>query len=403
MRRAPGLLLLASLVLLPIAAQAQDAGVIDTVVTKFQTVTNGWEARLQPLAMGTFAILATIGLFWAIAKHALRRADMSELLAELVNQIMFIGLFFWLLTTTTTWAPLIIKSFRYAAGAASGTTVLTPGDVFKVGVDVAGKIISKWTILDPSATAGLVIAGLVVLCCFAWICVMMVCALVDSYFIAAAGVLFMAFGGSAWTKDIAISVIRQTFAVGARLFALQLVVSVGATFVQQWDAQFTTVTMQGALIEIGQALVLAGVTTMVPNMFERMVGGVGIGSGGAIIGAAASLAAAGVAMSRAAASIATSVAGAGALTGSAAALAQSQMAARVAAGTAPSTSLGRAAVMLGGTARNAASGVGTDIGRRLSGQGTRFGSAPFRQAADLAERSRLLNEQNNAPPPPNRP
>jgi type IV secretory pathway TrbL component len=193
---------------------------------------------------------------------------------------------------------------------------------------------------------------------------------------------------------------RQTFAVGAKLFALQLVVSVGATFIQQWDEQFVTVTIQGALIEIGQALVLAGVTTMVPNMFERMVGGVGIGSGGAMIGAAASLAAASVAMSRAATSLATTVAGAGALTGSAAALAQSQMAARVAAGTAPATSAGRAAAMLGNTARNAASGVGTDIGRRLSGQGTRFGSAPFRQAADLAERSRLLNEQKNAPPSP---
>jgi hypothetical protein len=59
--------------------------------------------------------------------------------------------------------------------------------------------------------------------------------------------------------------------------------------------------------------------------------------------------------------------------------------------------------MLGATARNAASGVGTDVGRRLSGQGTRFGSAPFRQAADLAERSRVLTEQTNAPSPPNRP
>jgi P-type conjugative transfer protein TrbL len=403
MFRPARLLLLAFLILLPVAALAQDAGVIDTVVTRFQTVTNGWEGRLQGLAMGTFGLLASIGLFWAIAKHALRRSDLSELLAELVNQISFIGLFFWLMTTMTTWAPLIIKSFRYAAGVASGTTVLTPGDVFRVGIDVAGKIIGKWTILDPTATAGLVIAGLVVLGCFAFICTMMVCALVDSYFIAAAGVLFMAFGGSMWTKDIAIGVIRQVLGVGAKLFALQLVVSVGATFIQQWDAQFANVTIQGALIEIGQSLVLAGVTAMVPKMFERIAGGMGIGSGGAILGAAATLAAATVALSRAATSLATSVAGAGALTGSSAALASTQMAARVAAGKAPATSAGRAAAMLGATARNVASGVGTDIGRRLSGQGTRFGVASFRQAADLAERSRLLNEQNNAPPPPKKP
>jgi type IV secretion system protein TrbL len=326
-----------------------------------------------------------------------RRADFSEFCATLVNQLMFIGLFFWLLTTTTTWGPAIINSFRQAAGTTGGTTVLTPGDVFKAGVDIAGQIWAQITIWTPGASAGLATAALVVLACFAWIVLTMVTALVESYFVISGGVLLMAFGASQWTKDVAVGVVRNVFGIGAKLFALQLVTSVGMTFIQFWVTQFNNVTAQGVFIEICQVLVLAGITKTIPDMFQRMVGGVGTANGGALIGAAAGLASASVLLSSASMKLATSIAGAGAATGAGAALAGSQMAARVAAGTAPATAAGRAAATLGQTARNVASGMGADIGRRLSGQGGRFGSAPFRQAADLNERSRLLNEK---PAPP---
>jgi type IV secretion system protein TrbL len=402
MRRS--LLIAAALVLAStVVAHAQNVNTIDTIVARFQAVTNGWEAGLQAIAQNTFAILATLQLFWAIAGLAFKRADFSEFVAELVNQIMFIGLFYWLLTTTTTWGPAIISSFRQAGATASGTAVLTPGDVFRVGIDVAGQIWAQISVWAPGASAGLAIAALVVLACFAWIVLTMVTALVESYFVISGGVLLMAFGGSTWTKDVAIGVVRNVFGIGAKLFALQLVTSVGGAFIQQWAAQFNNITAQGVMIEICQALVLAGITKTVPDLFQRMVGGIGTANGGALIGAAAGLASASVMLAGAATKMATAVAGAGALTGAGAALSSAQMAARVAAGTAPATTAGRAAGLIGATARNVGSAVATDVGRRLSGQGSRFGQAGFRQAADLNERQRLLQEQGNSPVPPPRP
>lgn len=399
MRRVPlaaACLLFASLA----AARAQDVNTIDTVVTRFHAATADWEATLQGLARNTFAILATIQFFWAMAKLVFRRADFSELVAELVNQFMFIGLFLWLLTATATWGQAIINGFRYAGGAASGMAVLTPGDVFKVGIDIAGQIWAQLTVWEPGASAGLAISALVVLACFAWIVLTMVTALVESYFVIAGGVLLMAFGASVWTKDIAIGVVRNVFGVGAKLFALQLVTSVGGTFVQTWSQQFNDVTARGVFIEICQALVLAGITKTIPDMFQRMVGGVGTANGGALVGAAAGLASAAVLVSTAAFKLATSIAGAGAVTGAAAQLASQQM---EAAGGGPASLTGRIAAITGMTARNVGSAAATDIGRRLSGQGGRFGHAGFRQAADLSERSRLIQEQAGAPTPPARP
>jgi type IV secretion system protein TrbL len=388
--------ILAILLLVPVAAHAQNVNVIDQIVSQFQTAMAGWGGRLQAVAMDLFGILAIIQFAWALIRLALRRADLSEILAELVTQIIFIGLFYWLLTTTTLWAPAIINSFRQAAGIAGGMAVLTPGDVFKAGLNIGSLILSQISMWSPSATAGLIVAGICVMLCFGFITATMVLVLVDSYFIASTAVLFMGFGGSSWTQEIAVAVVRQTLGIGARLFALQLVVSIGMTFIQQWSASFNNVTSTSMLIEIGQAFVLAVLCKMIPDRAQSIVGGASFAHGGALIGTAAGAVGATMIAGRVAAGVATSLAGAGAAAYGAANLASTQMARRSARGTAPGSTMGRVATTVGLAGKNLASGVGRDIGRRLSGQNT----TGFRVAGDLQQQEEELRA--NTPSLPQR-
>ena len=72
-------------------------------------------------------------------------------------------------------------------------------------------------------------------------------------------------------------------------------------------------------------------------------------------------------------------------------------AAEASGGEAPQRSrLGRAAAMTGYTALNLASAPLADAGRRLSGQGSRHGLAPWRMSADLANRARLLRDDKTS-------
>jgi type IV secretion system protein TrbL len=57
------------------------------------------------------------------------------------------------------------------------------------------------SIWHPEASAGLMVAGIVIKVCFALMAACMVLALVESFLIISMGVLFMAFGGTRWTKD----------------------------------------------------------------------------------------------------------------------------------------------------------------------------------------------------------
>jgi type IV secretion system protein TrbL len=390
-----GLVLLVSL-----PAYAQGANVLDGIVQQFQNQATGWESTLSSLALQTFGILATIELAWAGFKLAFRGSDLSEWLAEIVNQILFIGFFLALLQNASTWGTAIVSSFRQAGRSAGGVGV-DPSEVFTAGVSLAQKVMSQMSLMSPAASVGFMIAAIVILACFALIAAEMVVTLVQSYIVIAAGVLNMAFGGSRWTKDIAIATIRYTVSVGAKLMMLQLLVSVGQTLIVNWSNQFTTVDNSGLLILIGSAIVMLAIVKIVPDEFQRVVGGASISSGSALVGAAA-------AVGGGVAGAAAGMAGAGNMVRQSFALASAQMdaadakAAEMNGGETPERSrIARAVALTGGTAKNMAMAPVRDVGRRLSGDiGARHGVATWRMSADLANKRRLLSDDNGKPSPP---
>jgi type IV secretion system protein TrbL len=377
-------------------ADAQSAAVLDDIVTQFQSRAAGWESSLRSFALNTFGILAAIELAWAAFRLAFRGADVSEWLAEIVNQILFLGFFLALLENSVTWGQAIVNSFRQAASTAGGGG-LAPSDVFTAGVDLAQKVMSQMSIWSPAASVGLIIAGLVIEVCFALIAACMVLALVESYLVISMGVLFMAFGGTQWTKDLAISTVRYTLSVGAKLFVLQLLVSIGDSLIQSWAATFKDITASSLCILVGCSIVMLALVKVLPETMQRIVNGSSMASGSALVGAAA-------AVGGATAVFGAGLAGSGAMAGNALRLASTQLDAKDDAGTAPVSRIGRAAALTGYTAKNMLAAPLADVGRRLSGQpGARHGIATWRMSADLGNRRRLLEEDRNKPKPPNEP
>jgi type IV secretion system protein TrbL len=384
---------------LAVPAHAQAVNVLDDIVQQFQTRAAGWEGTLGTLALHTFSILAGIELAWAGLRLAFRGADTSEWMAELVNQILFVGFFLALLQNAATWGKAIVDSFRQAGFAAGGVGV-APSDVFATGVNLAQKVLGHMTAWDPAASVALMIAAIVIEACFALIAAWMVVTLVQTYIVIAAGVINMAFGGARWTKDIAVATVRYTIAVGAKLMMLQLLVSIGQGIITSWADQFNDVTNQSLMILIGCSIVMVAIVKILPDEFQRIVGGASLSGGSALVGAAA-------AVGGGVAGAALGMAGAGTMAGNAYRLASAQIdaadakAAEQNGGEAPQRSaIARAAALTGGTAKNLATAPVRDVGRRLTGDiGSRHGVAPWRMSADLANQRRLLSDDAGKPKP----
>jgi type IV secretion system protein TrbL len=391
-----GFVAVALLVAAPV--HAQSANVLDQIVQQFKDRSANWEGTLRSFAVGTFRLLAIIELSWAAIRLAFRNADFSEWLAEIVNQVLFLGFFFALLENSVTWGQAIVDSFRQAATSAGGGGI-APSDVFTAGVHIASQVLQQMTIWHPAASAGLMVAAIVIEVCFALMAAFMVLALVESYLIISMGVLFMGLGGSRWTKDFAISTVRYTVSVGAKLFVLQLLVSIGTGLITDWANQFKDVTDESLCILIGCSIVMLALVKVLPETMQRIVNGSSMASGSALIGAAA-------VVGGSVAAVGAGMVGAGAMASNAFRLASAEVGASDAkaaenGGETPQrSSIARAAALTGGTAKNLAMAPIRDVGRRLTGDiGSQHGLAPWRMSADLANRRRLLADDANKPRP----
>src|SRR5262249_2320612 len=92
-----------------------------------------------------------------------------------------------------------------------------------------------------------------------------------------------------WTKDLAVSTIRYTLSVGAKLFVLQLLVSIGDGLIEQWAATFQDVTAQSLCILVGCSIVLLALVKVLPETMQRIVNGSSMATGSALAGAAAAV------------------------------------------------------------------------------------------------------------------
>src|SRR5262249_54291266 len=157
-----------------------------------------------PIATRIFWILVAIQLTWSAIWWVLDREDGLAVVSSLFRQVIAIGFFYALLLNGGTWIPAVIHGFLQAGAGACGVTDLSPSRVFDQGLALANKILNATAdlgLLDgffASLIAG--ISALVVVIAFAIIAAQLLVVLVESFIVIGAGVLFLGFAGSRWTK-----------------------------------------------------------------------------------------------------------------------------------------------------------------------------------------------------------
>lgn len=255
-----------------------------------------WSGRLRDYAVSLFWILAAIQLVWTFFPLVLRQAELGEILGELVRFIMIIGFFAALLMYSVQWAEAIVNSFRQAGAQAAGVGVqLQPGDMFGMAVELA-KTIGDMETWNPLVATMVAIAAIIVLLCYAFIAAFMGLTLVESFIVINASVLFMGFGGSQWTREYAISMMRYALAVGAKLFVLTLIVGLIMESARDWQRAYNH-DETSMWTMVGLALICAYLSKTIPDLIQALISGTS-SSGGAILGgmAAAGMAGAAAAM-----------------------------------------------------------------------------------------------------------
>ena len=222
------------------------------------------------------------------------KADMQSFAANLVRQIMIIGIFAFFLNNGPDLFNVIIKSFRMAAaGSGKLPPDVSPGGIYSIGLKLTEKLKDvAWENTGFfSGSIGYLGYLYIALVCFVMflsfsvITAVYTLTLIKTYFICTAGMLFLGFGGSEWSNDIAKSTLKCVFSVGAEVFVILLIAAIANTAISGWIDQITP-TMTGdeyssmAGVMASMTFILAILSVTAPGLASGLISGSAIGAGG---------------------------------------------------------------------------------------------------------------------------
>lgn len=236
-----------------------------------------------------------MGFVWQLSQAYFQRPDFGGIIGETIRYITFCGFFLWLLRNGPSLAQNIIESFIQIGNEATTQPGLKPSGIVDIGFqiyDTAQKNL-EWSGTSIAAFG----ISLAVLIIFALIGINMLLQLCSAWVLAYAGVIFLGFGGSYWTKDMAINYFRTVLGVGASLMTMTLLIGIGMNIANDTVAQLTTSGAQN-LTEMA-ALLITAITLFLlvdklPSLVAGIINGASIGSAG--IGAFGAGAAVGAAL-----------------------------------------------------------------------------------------------------------
>ena len=235
-----------------------------------------------------------MGFVWQISQAYFHRPDFAGVFGEIIRYVTFCGIFLWFLRNGPSLANSIIDAMIKIGSDASGKEVANPSSIVDIGFQIYA---TAQTNLDWSPTSfaafGISIAVLII---FALVGINMLLQLCSAWVLAYAGIIFLGFGGSYWTKDMAINYFKTVLGVGVSLMTMTMLIGIGTDIVNDTVIQMNSSGSQ-QLTEMAALLVTAITLFMLVDKLPALVAGIingasigssGIGAfgAGAVIGAA---------------------------------------------------------------------------------------------------------------------
>lgn len=371
--------------------------VIDQIPAGFRDAAATWETGFATIAIHLLYLLALLGFAWEVIVLAIQRTPLEGYLPMLVRQAIMVGLFVWFIDNSQWIAMSVIDSFRKAGTDVSGlSSLIHPSDMLNSGLHLFRAITSKMTAFDVAKSMAMWFMAGIILACFAWMAVLYILALVEMYLVVATIPLFVAWGGTSWTRGVALNALRYPIAAGAKLLMLMLIAGVLNRLVVDWVAAFETGGAGDVDVLFGFSLIAVAMTHSIPALVAGMINGSASTAGHGLMTAVSNFRT-GAGMAGKGIAAAT---GTGALVGAAGGLALAQ---RAASGAEPASGalgkLGSGAKLALETMNNSFAGVGAAQTDKMSGRVSSHASSTWAAAAGMRDTTRHLRSEAGRPKP----
>ena len=272
-----GMVIVAS-VCAPLEMHAQ---VLDNTQNAYRLTVSTWLGPVSAIASRLFVVLATIEVAISGLLYTLRRDSLDEMAAKFLLKFIILSFVLMLITSASFWLKPIVNGLATAGQVGGGgVSNIGPSGIVDLGLQIA------WGLIDtrglPMSFASLetslyaLTSRLVITFSFVAVAVMVILTWVEAYVALAGGVLFLGFGGMRATAQFAENYLAFLFYIGARLFALYLLLGIGITIIRNQIAAMPpamTPSQMGELLAM--SVIFAAITVRVPMSLASRVAGSG--------------------------------------------------------------------------------------------------------------------------------
>ncbi|MDO5675861.1 MAG: P-type conjugative transfer protein TrbL, partial [bacterium] len=259
------------------------------IVEQFKNKATLYGDIFDNYAQDLLGIILIIEIGFLGIKATLNRSEISEILAQFLFVIAAAAFFLAVINNYQTWTGNIINGLSAISKQAGGIDLENP---LYAGFDIAMEIGRKVKDAAWADKIGIIIAGLIIVICFALIGGRVIIIKCEAYLAINAAIILLGFGASSFLREYAINVLRYVLSVAFKLFVMQLVLGVGMSFIA--DFKINSVRFEDLFILIASAVVLLVLISTLPDTVAGIISGSHVGGGvglraatGAVAGAAA--------------------------------------------------------------------------------------------------------------------
>ena len=264
-------------------AELNDKDILNNVLEKYQSAAVAWAGVIQNYAEYFFGGLAVMGFVWQISQAYFHRPEFAGVLGEIIRYMVFCGVFLWFLRNGPDLAQNIIESLVQIGNEASTQSGITPSGIVDLGFSIFDRARAA-LYDDPLSTNNIMafILALIVLVILSLIGINMLLQLCSAWVLAYAGVIFLGFGGSYWTKDMSINYFKTVLGTGVSLMTMTLLIGIGSDIINR---SFSSLS-EGPLVAAELTVLLITAITLfmlvdkLPALVAGIINGASIGSSG---------------------------------------------------------------------------------------------------------------------------
>ena len=257
-------------------AAVNNSDISENVLDAFMNQAASWSAVITDRASWLFWCLVAISMIFTFGFMALRQADIGEFFAEFIRFTVFVGFYWWLLINGPDMASDIIEGLQQIGGKASGLGEgFVPGNVMDMGFEIFFRILDNSSAWQLAESIFAFFLGLIIIVMMCLIAANMIVLLCSSWILLYAGVLFLGFGGSKWTSDIAINYFKTVLGLAASIMTMVLIIGIGNSIL---DDYYTSLSEGIHLKELAVVAIAAIILFLLVDKVPQMVAGIINGS-----------------------------------------------------------------------------------------------------------------------------